>query len=232
VTDPKLLADIAREVREPLNNIIGFCDLMVRGRTGPLTDSQRGCLTGVLASARQMVQLLNDFVELAQIDAGLVELSEEPIDLRLLVTEMADLLAVAARRKRIEIDLALSADLPSVVGDARRLRQLLSHYVSHAIEATPQDGRIAVRVAREGDDRYRIEVEDSRAAAPDPFGWAGQIGCIELALAHALVEAQGGQAGARGVPGRGLVRTAVLPSRAPAAGLTPTVAAAGGPARC
>src|SRR5688572_28858334 len=80
VIKPDLFSHICLEVREPLNSIIGFCDLMVRGKTGPLSDAQQGCLERVLANARQLAQILNDVGELARLENGRVELREETID--------------------------------------------------------------------------------------------------------------------------------------------------------
>jgi signal transduction histidine kinase len=221
--DPELLIRISLELRQPLQRVIGFCDLMHRGKIEPGSDEQHRCLSDVLASARRSIQLLDDVLELARLQTRSAELQQGRIDVALVVAEMTELLATSARRKGVELAMEPPAELPSVQGDVCRLRQVLSGYLSEAIDRTPPGGRITARVLADADGFYRLEVEDaaeslSAAAVEELFTLArphrgvGPRG-LGLALTKHIVEAQGGEVGGRARSGGGNLFFAVLPTR-------------------
>jgi len=222
---PELLAHISQEIRQPLNTITGLCELLYAGRVGTLSGAQREYLADVLDSARTMMQVVNDVSQLAAAETGQIEVQPEVVDVERLVTEMRSLLTCVAVRKQIRIQAALERDLPRVVADASKLRQVLYALLMDAIAFTPRDGEVTVRALLEGTDRYRIEVEGGAAdVAVDgstrpfaPIGYAVDTKRrlkgtgLAMALTKRLVEAQGGEVGACMVGGIGPVFYAVLP---------------------
>jgi PAS domain S-box-containing protein len=222
----QFLANMSHELRTPLNAIIGFTQLMHDGKCGPVSPRQQEFLGDVLASARHLLQLINDVLDVAKVESGTVEFHPEPVDLVRLVGEVRDVVQGIATSKRIRLETAVDPGIGPVVLDPARLRQILYNYVSNAVKFTPEAGRVSIRVAPDGPDGVRFDVEDTGIGIrPDDLGRlfvefqqldAGpgkrQQGTgLGLALTKRLVEAQGGHVGVRSTPGRGSVFTAVLP---------------------
>jgi PAS domain S-box-containing protein len=223
----EFLAGMSHELRTPLNGIIGFADLLSRGRVGPLTEEQTQCASDILTSARNLQRLVNDVLDLAKTESGKLELHPEPVNLARLVGEVRDIVRTLAAQKHIRLDLEVAADLAGVL-DPAKLKQVLFNYVANAIHFTPDGGRVVVRVAAEGEQDLRIEVEATDmswlfveleqldSASAKSFNGGGPA----LALARRLVEAHGGAAGLASEPGRGSVLWARLPRTPRTGGVT------------
>jgi PAS domain S-box-containing protein len=245
----EFLANMSHELRTPLNAIIGFAELMHDAKVGPVSPSHREFLGDILSSARHLLQLINDVLDLSKIEAGRMVFRQEPVDLPRLCGEVRDILRSLAAARRIAIAVAVSPAVGEVFADPARLKQLLYNYLSNAIKFTGEGGRIELRVLPEGAAAFRIEVEDTGigiaaedlprlfvefqqldAGAAKSFGGTG----LGLAIARRLVEAQGGRVGVVSTPGRGSTFSAVLPLGTlplPAANQPPPAAAgAGAPA--
>ncbi len=225
----EFLANMSHELRTPLNGIIGFAELMHDGRVGPVSPDHREYLGDILASARHLLHLINDVLDLAKVESGEMEFHPEPVDLGRLAGEVCDVLRGVAVRKRIRTDLVVESTLGPVVLDPAKIKQVLYNYVSNAIKFTPDGGRVTVRLEAEGDEFVRLEVEDTGIGiAPEDLGRLfvefqqldastakRQQGTgLGLALTRRIVEAQGGRIGVRSVLGRGSVFFAVLPRSA------------------
>ena len=222
----EFLANMSHELRTPLNGIIGFAELMHDGKLGPISDEQQEYMGDILTSSRHLLRLINDVLDLAKVEAGKIEFRPEPVDLAELVAEVRDILRTLAARKRIDVVTAIDPRLDGIVADPVRLKQVLYNYLSNALKFTPDDGRVTVRVAADGDDQFRIEVEDSGAGvAPEDIGrlfvefeqldassakrHAGTG--LGLALTKRIVEAQGGHVDVRSTPRVGSVFSATWP---------------------
>src|SRR5207249_2718218 len=169
--------------------------------------------------------------EVAKVESGKMEFRPEPLDVGKVVGEVRDILRSLAGSKRIPVEVEVAPGLGDVVIDAGKLKQVLYNYLSNALKFTDEGGKVTVRAGPEGDDRFRLEVEDSGigikpedharlfvefeqldASAAKKYAGTG----LGLALTRRIVEAQGGQVGVRSAPGRGSVFYAVLPRRPPA----------------
>ena len=220
----RFLASISHELRTPLNGIIGFSEMLYDGRLGPVTEEQRDVVSDILASGRHLLQLINDILDLSKVEAGRMEFRPEPCDLASLVSEVRDIIRPLAEKKNIQ----LSTDLPSgltVVIDPGRFKQVLYNYLSNAVKFTGRDGSVSIRLAREGDRSFRLDVADTGSGiAPDEISRlfqefaqlpnsrkAEQGTGLGLALTRHIVEAQGGTVSVRSELGRGSVFSAVLP---------------------
>jgi PAS domain S-box-containing protein len=221
-----LLANMSHELRTPLNAIIGFSQMMHDGRLGPVSEAHKEYLGDVLASANHLLQLINDILDLAKIDAGKIEFQPEPINLETIVRETCNIIRGMAAKKRLEIDVAVDPAVLSVVLDPGKLKQVLYNYLSNAVKFTPDYGHILVRTAAQGQEQFRIEVKDTGIGIKaDDFGRLfiefQQLDTssakefpgtgLGLALTKKIVEAQGGRVGVESVVGKGSSFFAILP---------------------
>jgi signal transduction histidine kinase len=223
----EFLAAMSHELRTPLNAIIGFSELMFYGRVAPDSAEHHEFLGDILTSSRHLLQLINDILDLATVEAGKLELRPEPIDVESTIAEVASLLRTLSLQKRIHVQVEADRSLEIVVLDPARFKQVLYNYLSNALKFTPEGGRIVVRTGPEAADSFRLEVEDTGIGiAPDQLGRLfrefEQIDAgagrppgtgLGLALTRKIVEAQGGTVGVSSRLGHGSVFHAVLPRR-------------------
>jgi signal transduction histidine kinase/DNA-binding response OmpR family regulator len=225
----EFLANMSHELRTPLNAIIGFAELMHDGKVGAVSPEHKEFLGDILTSARHLLELINGVLDLAKVEAGKMEFFPVEVDPRKVLFELVGILRALAARKRIEIVTEVAPDLGKVVADPGKLKQVLYNYLSNALKFTPVGGRVTVRVGQEGEDRFRVEVEDTGPGVPVeemerlfvPFQQL-DVGVrkreagtgLGLALTRRIVEAQGGVVGLRpGSPG-GAIFFAILPKNA------------------
>jgi signal transduction histidine kinase/DNA-binding response OmpR family regulator len=142
----EFVANMSHEVRTPMNGIIGMTELVL---ATPLQPEQRQFLGMVKTSADALLRILNDILDFSKIEAGKLELSAASFDLRAMLGETLQLLAIPAHQKSLELVWRVAPDVPAVVvGDAERLRQVIINLAGNAIKFT-EAGEVAVEVARE-----------------------------------------------------------------------------------
>src|SRR5438270_960207 len=222
------LANMSHELRTPLNAIIGFTELIYDEEVGPLSEEQREYLGDILSSAQHLLQLITDVLDLAKIEAGKMTFLPEPVELEELVGEVRNILRPLAATKRLhmEMEMEIDARLGEVMLDPAKLKQVLYNYLSNAIKFTPEEGQVTIRLRAEGEDAFRLEVEDSGIGIQhENLGrlfvefqqlYAGltkqyQGTGLGLALTRRIVEAQGGRIGVHSIPGQGSTFFAILP---------------------
>lgn len=168
------LAHVSHEIRTPLNAIIGFSDVMIEERFGPIDNERyREYLRDINRSGSHVLELVNDLLDLSKIEAGKLELAFEAVDLNQVAAESVALLQPQANRNRIIIRTSLSRAVPKVVADTRSIRQIILNLVSNAIKFSPANsqvivstvyessGEVALRVRDTGRGMSKIELEDA-----------------------------------------------------------------------
>ncbi|KAB8057139.1 response regulator [Janthinobacterium sp. FT14W] len=162
------IANMSHELRTPLNAIIGFTGALLMKLPGPLTSDQDKQLNTIRASARHLLSLINDILDVAKIEAGKLTLSIEPVHCQELMAEVADTLRPLAQQKGLVLEMALGEDgqPPAIIDtDRRALTQILINLLNNAIKFTEQ-GTVRISLAqREEDDVLVTEMSIADSGA-------------------------------------------------------------------
>jgi len=155
------LAKVSHEVRTPLNSIIGFTELMLQERFGPIANPRyKGYTEDIHQSGLYALSLLNDLLDISKIEAGKFELDFTAVDVAEIVEACVASLQPLAKRARIVLRTSLVDNLPLVVADPRRLKQILLNLLTNAIKFTKEGGQVIVSGTLV-DGELRLRVRDS-----------------------------------------------------------------------
>jgi two-component system cell cycle sensor histidine kinase PleC len=219
------LANMSHELRTPLNAIIGFSDMLSLEMLGPLGQRYLEYAQDINRSGRHLLELINDLLDMARIEAGKVVLHEEPVALDQVIDEALLLSRPVTSGTRHSIELDIPSPTPVLRVDRRSLKQVLINLLGNAVKFTPDGGRIAV-TARVSSDGVAIVVTDSGIGIPreriddlgKPFsqvesGMARRHGGSGMGvfISKALVERHGGKLGIDSSLGNGTTVTIKLP---------------------
>ena len=226
------LSNMSHELRTPLTAIVGFAGLL-KG-TGKLGGREMMFAERVATSSLALLTLVNDILDFSKIEAGGVELESGPVDLVLLIDESVAMVAGLAEKKGLVLSVTHGDDLPPILGDHTRLRQVLVNLLSNAVKFT-ELGSVDLEVGRAADGFVQFKVSDTGAGIPadrieqifDRFTQAdgsttrthGGTG-LGLAICKGLVDSMGGTLSVRSTPGVGSTFAFTLP-----VGVTATAAA-------
>src|SRR5262249_48884965 len=155
------LASMSHELRTPLNGIIGFSEFLTDGKPGPLNPKQQEYLNDILNSGRHLLQLINDILDLAKVEAGRIDLNPERFALKKAIEEVCAVSHPQAQKKRIQVGLVVSSDLNEVTMDQRRFKQVVYNLLSNALKFTDIGGTIEINCAAAGPQRFRLSVRDN-----------------------------------------------------------------------
>jgi PAS domain S-box-containing protein len=154
----EFLANMSHELRTPLNGVIGYSQLLQRDRG--LTAAQREALDAITKCGAHLLELINDVLDLSKIEAGRIDIEQSATDLAQLITDLGHVIAEAARRKGLVLNVSMDPDVPArVVLDGRHLRQVLLNLLGNAIKFTTK-GEISLEIVRH-DDELTFAVADT-----------------------------------------------------------------------
>lgn len=223
----RFLATVSHEFRTPLNGILGMADLLGDTRLDP---EQATYVRALRTSGEALLGLVDGILDFAKVEAGKLELVDEPFDLALLVEDVTELMAPRAQAKGIEVSALLAADLPALIrGDAERLRQILLNLIGNAVKFTERGG-VGIRAERDGEailvavadtgpgipaERLESIFEEFEQVETSNMSTSGGTG-LGLAIARRLALAMGGAISVESPAGQGAIFRLRLPLRAAA----------------
>jgi signal transduction histidine kinase len=217
----EFLSVVSHELRTPINYVQGFAGLLA---TAPLSAEHAQYLDGITTASRRMLDLVDNLLDSAALQAGQLRLHPEPTEYRALVAEVVHSIGPLARDKRIAVACDLQAEGTYVL-DRQRVIQVLTNLMANAVKFTGRDGQVVVRAFEAGGSLV-TEVRDTGMgiAAEDlprlfqrftqlDMGIARKVGGsgLGLSICKALVEAHGGQIGVESAPGMGSTFRFTLP---------------------
>jgi len=219
-TKTDFLANVSHELRTPLNGIIGFSEVLESGTFGPIGNSRyQSYVTDIKGAGYHLLELINDILDVAKIEAGAMDIISEPVSLNDEIYSSVKLLRTQAAEKSLKMDVEVPEDMPQLLGDRVRLRQVIINLLSNAIKFTPSGGKISISTGLE-DEGLFVKVRDTGIGIePDeiervfqPFQQVSQIHVrnhegsgLGLALVRSLVELHDGLAHIESEIGKGTI---------------------------
>jgi PAS domain S-box-containing protein len=156
------LAKISHEIRTPLNAIIGFSEVMMDERFGPVgSERYRQYLKDIHASGGHLMSLLGDLLDLSKIETGKLDLTFVSVNLNNLVQQCVAIMQEQANRERVIIRTSLPASLPQIIADARSMRQIALNLLSNSIKFTGAGGQVIISTALTDDHEVVLRVRDT-----------------------------------------------------------------------
>jgi PAS domain S-box-containing protein len=143
----EFLANMSHELRTPLNAIIGFSEVLKEGLTGSLTDPQRGFITNIFTSGQHLLALINDILDLSKVEAGMMTLDLELVDISPLLGSCLSIIREKAISRQVQLGMDLATDLGTLQVDARKVKQIVYNLLSNAVKFT-RDGNVTLHASR------------------------------------------------------------------------------------
>lgn len=229
----EFLASMSHELRTPLNTILGMAESLQEQLYGPLTADQAEAVRSVEESGRHLLALINDILDLSKVEAGKLKLDLDLVDLEGVCQASLRMIKQSAQQKRLNVSSRIEDAIPPLLGDSRRLKQILVNLLNNAVKFTPEGGSIGLEVQADAvvqvvyfvvwDTGIGIDTSDLKRLFK-PFvqldsrlsrQYAGTG--LGLALVQRMVELHGGSVTVTSTPGQGSRFTIALPITAPPA---------------
>lgn len=224
----EFLANMSHELRTPLNAIIGFSDTLVQQVFGPMSNAKQiEYVEHIRDSGQHLLNLINDVLDVSAIEFGKLDLQQEPVDLKAVAEAAVMMLKTRANEDKIHLVNLLEFDVPVILADETRLKQVFVNLLSNAVKFSEAGGVVTIGMENDITDNLTIFVRDTGigmnsvdlAQALETFGRvqssdsAHREGTgLGLPLTQALVEAHGGDLNIDSSPGAGTVVRLIFPA--------------------
>ena len=221
----EFLANMSHELRTPLNAIIGFSEVLQERLFGELNEKQAEYTDDILTSGRHLLSLINEILDLSKVEAGRMELETATFDLPLAIDNARTFVRERATNHGITLEVKVDERLGDIIGDERKIKQILLNLLSNAVKFTPEGGRITIN-ARPTNGSVEISVTDTgigiaQEDQPKIFEEFRQVGSdnakkiegtgLGLTLAKKFVELHGGRIWVESEVGKGSTFIFTLP---------------------
>ncbi|MDD5189968.1 MAG: PAS domain-containing sensor histidine kinase, partial [Dehalococcoidales bacterium] len=146
----EFLANMSHELRTPLNSINGFSEVLYDETFGPLNEKQKQYVNNVLTSGKHLLLLINQILDMAKVEAGKMKLTLSSLPMKVILNDIAMLVADMAGKKKIEIALDIAGDLPNIEADELKVKEIIYNLISNAVKFTPENGKIGITAKKAG----------------------------------------------------------------------------------
>lgn len=183
----EFLANMSHELRTPLNSIIGFSEFLLENQPGSLNSKQKEFLSDVLASGKQLLNLINAILDLAKIDTGKISVIPEDFDAGVVLQNVLSIFEPVASKNHLQLKTDISEDCGVVTSDLNKFKQVLFSLFSNAIKSTAAGDRIETVIRKTSNENLEIVITTigSRSREQEAEG-------LELLLTKKLLELQHG----------------------------------------
>jgi signal transduction histidine kinase len=221
----RFLGMCAHDLRNPLSSIRGLAELMVEDAIGPLSTEQKEIVQTIHGASQSMLQLVNELLDVATIEAGHLKLAKEPTSVVEIVERSVHLSNIEAAKKNTRIEMVKLSTDPMVDVDRNKIRQVVDNLISNAVKYSPRGSVITVLIHADATGAG-FAVRDSGPGIPEserhklfkdygrlssvPTGGEKSTG-LGLAISRKIVEAHDGTIGVENIPGRGAEFVVRLP---------------------
>ena len=221
----EFLASMSHELRTPLNAVIGFSQVLRQQMFGELNEKQLEYVDDILGSGQHLLNLINDILDLAKVEAGRMELQSAPFALDETLRNATAMVRERATRQDVTLSTEIDASVGEIQADERKVKQILFNLLSNAVKFTPAGGTITLAARTDAsqaiisvrDTGVGITREDQARIFEDFYqlgpGMAQEGTGLGLALTKRLVDLHGGELTLESAPGAGSTFTVRLPLR-------------------
>jgi two-component system, cell cycle sensor histidine kinase PleC len=203
----EFLANMSHELRTPLNSINGFSEVLFDETFGPLNEKQKKYVGNVLTSGKHLLQLINQILDMAKVEAGKMKLALSSLPMKGLLNEISLLVADMAGKKNLEMIIEIAEDLPDIEADELRVKEIIYNLLSNAVKFTPEGGRIGMKADRAGPEIEILVWDTGVGIAPEnmvkifegffrvdtPYSRLTEGTGLGLPLSRKMVELHGGK---------------------------------------
>lgn len=231
----EFLANVSHELRTPLNSIIGFAEVLqetLANSENPHAEKQTRYASNIILSSRRLLELINDLLDLAKIEAGRAELRLATVSIKDTAEGLANLIRPQAEKRNVALKIKVQPNLPPAETDAGKLQQILFNFLSNAIKFSPDEGTVTLQAeldheqAGRGVSNLRLSVKDEGpgiapedharvfekflqvdASATREHGGTG----LGLTISKELAQLLGGTIELDSTPGQGATFTLIIP---------------------
>ena len=226
------LANMSHELRTPLKAVFGFSEIIKDALLGAdRMDDYMQYARDIHESAKHLLELINDILDMSKIEAGKLEIFEEPLRIQQVIEPCLKLVRERAMNNGVELTTRIADDLPPINADIRKLKQILINLLSNSVKFTPPGGNVTTEAFLDEDGRLVVRVIDTGSGirpedverALEPFGQVdSSLACqhegngLGLTLTKALTEIHGGKleiVSRCEEPPTGTTLTVILPAR-------------------
>lgn len=221
----KLFSVLSHDLRSPFTSILGFCDILIDEGEQLQPEERKEFMNYIKASAQQQLTLVNKLLDWSKLETDRIKLDIKEIDLYGAVQSSIIALTGTAKQKEIELTTNLAVNM-NIRGDAQLLQQVFTNLISNSLKFTPNQGNISIRLAKESEDFWVIDVRDTGVGIPAGDlpkmfraeemytrpGLAGEQGTgLGLPICHEIVQKHGGNIEVKSEEGTGTTFTLMFP---------------------
>lgn len=166
----EFLANVSHELRTPLNSIVGFAEVLqetLKDGREPIDEKRKRYASNIILSSRHLLDLINDLLDLAKIEAGRMDVRVAPMSVGDTIEGLVNLIRPQSDKKRLDIQMKIARDIPLIQTDASKFQQVIFNFLSNAVKFTPEGGTLTISArmlpatTQDGQGRLRVSVRDT-----------------------------------------------------------------------